>query len=309
MTEKESLSWKFKKEIINGKFEVDLEKLKTKQLEILKVFIECCEKLNLRYFLAFGTLIGAVRHEGFIPWDDDIDLYMPREDYDIFIEKYYDYVPKNYFMQTMESDPLYALNFGKFRDSNTTLIEKHVLNVDINHGVFIDVFPLDGYIKGYNKVLDLRVKENPLFEEPDKNLIVNKLNSINKKLVYRIGEVIPNKLKSDISKKAIPKDTPTYDECDYVASLADGFSIIPLKKSLFGNGVKLKFENMYVKVPENYHEYLTILYGDYMKLPPKDQREPHHNFHFVDTEKGFREYGSYRTVKKWISYKENSQKK
>lgn len=301
----DSKVWKIKKEILDGNFEVDLDKLKNKQLEILKVFIECCEKLKLKYFLAFGTLIGAVRHGGFIPWDDDIDLYMPRENYDFFVKNYSKYMPENYFMQTMDTDPLYALNFGKLRDSNTTLIEKHVLNIDINHGVFIDIFPLDGYIKGHNKVLDLRVKENPLFEEPDKNIISNTLNSINKKLAYKLGESIPNKLKSDISRKAIPKDNPKYSDCEYVASLADGFSIIPLKKSLFGEGVKIKFENLYANAPECYHEYLTILYGDYMKLPPKEQREPHHNFHFVDTDKSFREYGDYKAVKKWISYKEN----
>lgn len=298
--------WRFNQEILNGKFDVDLNKLKNKEIEILKVFIKCCEELNLRYFLAFGTLIGAVRHQGFIPWDDDIDLYMPRSDYDIFVKNYKNFVPDNYFMQTMETDPMYALNFGKFRDSNTTLIEKHVLNIDINHGVFIDVFPLDGYKKGYNKILDIRVKDNAIFEEPDKNIISNKLNSFNKKFIYRIGESIPNKLKSDLSKKAIPKDNPTYDDSEYVASLADSFSVIPIKKSIFGKGVKLLFENMYVNVPEEYHEYLTMLYGDYMKLPPKEQREPHHNFHFVDTENGFRKYGSYRKVKKWISYKENS---
>lgn len=298
-------TWRFKKEIMTGKFEVDMDALKKKQLEILVAFISCCEKLNLRYFLSYGTLIGAIRHKGFIPWDDDIDISMPRKDYEFFVKNAKDYMPSNYFVQTIESDPQYALNFAKLRDSNTTLIEKHVINIDINHGVFIDIFPLDGYRKGHNKMLDLRVKDNPIFEEPDKNIISNTINNINKKMVYKLGEALPNKLKTDLSKLAVPKDNLGFDECDYVVCSVDSFYILPIKREFFGKGIKVPFENIFANAPEKYDEYLKVLYGDYMQLPPEDQREAHHNFHFVDVNKGFREYGEYRRVKKWIKFKEN----
>jgi len=136
--------------------------------------------MNLTYYISYGTLLGAIRHKGFIPWDDDIDVCMPRGDYDRFIKEGSEYLPENYFIQTMESDPKYALNFAKLRDSNTALFEKHVLDVDINHGVFIDIFPVDGYIKGQNKVLDLRVKEKPVFEEADTNAFSNALSGFGK---------------------------------------------------------------------------------------------------------------------------------
>lgn len=246
--------------------------------------------MNLTYYIAFGTLLGAIRHKGFIPWDDDVDVCMPREDYDRFIREGSEYLPENYFIQTMESDPKYALNFAKLRDSNTTLFEKHVIDVDINHGVFIDIFPLDGYIKGQNRVLDLRVKEKPVFEEADTNAFSNALSGFGKKFVYKLGETIPNKLKTDISKLSVPKDNPKFEDCEYVVCLVDNFYIMPFKRELLGKGVKVDFENIKVNAPENYDEYLRVLYGDYMKLPPEDQRENHHNFHLADVNKSFREY-------------------
>lgn len=282
--------WTFKKDVKKGNFEVDLESLKKKELEILKNFISCCEKFDLRYFVGFGTLLGTIRHQGFIPWDDDIDVCMPREDYDFFIENSMKFLPDNYFVQTIETDPLYALNFAKLRDSNTTLIEKHVLDIDINHGVFIDIFPLDGYVKGHSKIMDLRVKENPIFEEADKNAIFNAISGFNKKFVYKLGESIPNKLKSDISKIAVPKDNPKYSDSEYVACLVDSFYITPFKKEIIGNLTKAKFEDIFVNIPEKYDDYLKLLYGDYMKLPPLDQRENHHNFFLSDVNNGFRYY-------------------
>lgn len=282
--------WKIKKEFKNVNFDIDFDLLKKKELEILENFIFCCEKINLKYYVTYGTLIGAVRHEGFIPWDDDVDVLMPREDYEKFITEAKEYLPENYFIQTMKTDPNYALNFAKLRDSNTTLFEKHVLDIDINHGIFIDIFPIDGYRKGENKVLDFRVKNTPVFEESDKNFISNTLNGFNRKFTYKLSEIIPNKLKIDISKISVPKDNPKFQDCDYVACLVDNFHIIPFKKDILGEGVKLNFENLKVNAPEKYDEYLKCLYGDYMKLPPEDQRVNHHNFHIVDINKSFREY-------------------
>lgn len=283
-------SWRMKREFKKTKFDIDFDSLKKKELEILKEFISCCEQMNLTYYISYGTLVGAIRHGGFIPWDDDIDVCMPRPDYDKFISEGSKFLPENYFIQTMDTDPKYALNFAKLRDSDTTLFEKHVVDVDINHGVFIDIFPFDGYVKGQNKVLDLRVKENPVFEESDTNIISNTLNGLGKKLTYKLGETIPNKLKTDLSKLSVPKDNPSFEESDYVACLVDSFYIIPFKKEFLGKGIKVDFEGIKVNAPENYDEYLKALYGDYMKLPPEDQRENHHNFHIADVNKSFREY-------------------
>lgn len=279
-----------KKEIKNKKFEIDFEKLKKKELEILKNFIDACNKMNLTYFITYGTLIGAIRHKGFIPWDDDIDVCMPRGDYETFIKNGSNFLDEKYFIQTIQTDPLYALNFAKLRDSNTTLVEKHVIDIDINHGVFIDIFPLDGYEKGKNKMIDLRVKNYPVFAQEDKNKIFNAISDFNQKFIYKIGETIPNKLKTDLSKLAVPKDTPRYEDCKFVSCIVDSFSIIPIEKEVFSNGTTVDFENLKVNAPKDYDKYLKKIYGDYMKLPPKGQRENHHNFHICDTERSFRYY-------------------
>lgn len=275
---------------MNKRNRLSEQEIKKVELDALLYIRKICQQYHLRYYLAWGTLLGAVRHKGFIPWDDDIDVCMPREDYDKFIRGGSEYLPENYFIQTMESDPKYALNFAKLRDSDTTLFEKHVVDVDINHGVFIDVFPLDGYIKGQNKILDLRVKEKPVFEEADTNAFSNAISGFGKKLAYKIGETIPNKLKTDLSKMSVPKDNPKFEDCEYVACLVDNFYISPFKREFLGKGVEVDFENLKVNAPEKYDEYLKVLYGDYMKLPPVDQRENHHNFHLADVNKSFREY-------------------
>ena len=97
------------------------------ELEILKEFIGVCANLNLRYFLAGGSVLGTIRHNGFIPWDDDIDVIMPRKDYEIFLEKGQSLMQKQFFIQTYKTEPDYVMGFAKIRNSNTTFIEKSLL--------------------------------------------------------------------------------------------------------------------------------------------------------------------------------------
>ena len=122
-----------------------LQKMQEVELDLFKAFIEVCEKLQLKYYLLGGTLLGAVRHKGFIPWDDDIDVGMPRKDYEIFIQKAQDLLPEHYFVQNCYTDGKLPMAFCKIRNSNTTFIETSVKDFKINHGIFIDIFPLDYY--------------------------------------------------------------------------------------------------------------------------------------------------------------------
>lgn len=119
--------------------------LKKCQLEMLKAFAAVCEKLGISYFLDGGTLLGAVRHKGFIPWDDDIDVGMLRADYERFFAEGQALLPEHYFIQNISTDPQYTANFAKMRDSRTTYIETTLGRKRINHGVFIDIFVLDYY--------------------------------------------------------------------------------------------------------------------------------------------------------------------
>ena len=123
----------------------NLRKVQNAELDILKEFIEICRKINVRYYVIDGTLLGAVRHQGFIPWDDDIDIGMFREDYEKFVALAPQVLPECLFLQTYRTDEEYYRNSGKIRNSNTTMIETVVKDLRMNHGVFIDIFPLDNY--------------------------------------------------------------------------------------------------------------------------------------------------------------------
>lgn len=137
--------------------EINIRDLQLAELEILKEFIRVCKELNLKYFLDSGTLLGCVRHGGFIPWDDDIDVSMPREDYEILLEKGQDILNKKYFLQTYKTEFEYTNTFAKIRNSETTFIESTVQNLNINHGVYIDIFPFDGY-NSKDKIHNIRFK-------------------------------------------------------------------------------------------------------------------------------------------------------
>ena len=128
-----------------------MNNIQQKLIEIAKEYRKVCEKLNLRYFALGGTALGAMRHNGFIPWDDDIDFCMPREDYDRFVKEGQKLLPGHLFIQTHQTDKNYIAPYGKVRDSNTTAIENATKDVKMNHGLWIDIFPLDGLPKSPRK--------------------------------------------------------------------------------------------------------------------------------------------------------------
>lgn len=277
---------------MDEKKRIELEKLKKVGLDILKEFIRVCDLLDLKYYLAYGTLIGAVRHEGYIPWDDDVDVYMPRPDYEIFMKEAKKYLKDNYFVQNNDTDPEYLLRFAKLRDSNTTFIEEEYKKYTINHGIFIDIFPLDGYVKGKDLLLDMRIKQKA-FEELDNEVkFKNSLSTFNMKVIQKIGPILNKKINLEKTMNSYEDRAKkfSYKDSDYVAEMVGSIYIVPMKKEVFGEGKLMKFEDIYARVPDDYDTCLKLLYGDYMKLPPKEQREPHHNFVAMDTEKSYWEY-------------------
>lgn len=120
-----------------------LRKLQLVELEILNEFVRICEAHSLQYYLVGGTLLGAVRHKGFIPWDDDIDVAMPREDYDSFAQIAPQELNSQYFYQSSETDPYYFLTYAKIRKNGTEVYEERFKNAKFHKGIFIDIFPLD----------------------------------------------------------------------------------------------------------------------------------------------------------------------
>ena len=116
-----------------------------KELELLKIFISICEKYHIKYFLACGSVLGAIKYKGFIPWDDDIDVCLLRPDYERFLDVANAEIPEWCFIQNSKTDPAFPHFFSKLRNSNTTFIEKGTAHLHINHGIYLDIFPIDGY--------------------------------------------------------------------------------------------------------------------------------------------------------------------
>lgn len=239
------------------------------QLEIFRDFVNICKILNLKYYLVHGSLLGAVRYSGFFPGDDDIDVLMPRKDYERLIEIGPDYISKNYFIQSCKSENEYPLAMVKIRDSRTTYIQENIKKLKINHGVYIDVFPLDytpqfGRVKAFlfskaSAFLNLRI--SALIECTHYSTKVKILMLMTKILFPSVKVAMHLREKLFASVKA----TDFY-------SVYGGKAIErQMPVSWFGNGCKLSFEGIDVVVPSKYKDYLMHIYGDYESYSPVEK--------------------------------------
>ncbi|BED91714.1 MAG: glycosyl transferase [Candidatus Improbicoccus pseudotrichonymphae] len=271
---------KNKKEINNlllGK--EDLRNLQMKNLEMFNYFKNFCEKNNLIFFVCGGCCIGTIRHEGFIPWDDDMDVFMLRNDYEKFKslwknnEKYY--INSEFY------------SFTKFIDKNTTLINKEdILRKNII-GVSLDIFPLDGCPKSKLKRC-MQIFCALMYCLYSSNMIPQKHGLIIKFLctvLLRLPSVkIKIKLSSFFEKKM---SKYPIDDCEKITELCAGpryiFNEYP--KEIFGSCVFKKFEGQSVPIPIGYDEYLKTAFGDYMKIPPKSKQKTDHEIVFMDLKK------------------------
>lgn len=265
-----------------------LKELKTIELEIFKSFIKVCEELNLRYYVVGGTLLGAVRHKGFIPWDDDIDVGMPRKDYEIFLEKGQELLPKEYFLQSIYTDDAYIQNYAKIRDNGTTFIETSAKNLNINHGVFIDVFPLDycedtfkyrHIFKPINFFLNLRISSE--FYVPNRRAVLKIVSAVLKIIYPSVRKVV---LKREKMLKQLENGSLMANYCGAWGEK----EIMPAE--WYKEGTTLEFEGISVKVPKEYKKWLTQVYGDYMQLPPEEKRVTHHYTEVIDLNKSYLNY-------------------
>lgn len=273
--------------------ESELKELHKVELNILKEFIKVCKKLNLQYYLLGGSALGAIRHDGFIPWDDDIDVGMPRKDYEKFLNEAQSYLPSNYFIQTMNSDKNYRNHFAKIRNNDTCFIEESIKNIDMNHGIYIDIFPLDGcgntieeaknnFYK-YSKLNEIYLFKNHKISHSG---LRNKFRciyywvlSLRYKNIFKVEEEIQNYCSS------ISYEKSKY-VCNYFGMWRE--KEISLKK-WFGKGKETKFENIKVIIPNDSDKYLNKLYGEYMQLPPVEKRVAPHCY-ILDTNKSYKNY-------------------
>lgn len=255
---------------------VTIDELRKIQLNILTIVDSFCEENNIKYVLAAGTLIGAIRHKGFIPWDDDIDIYMPRPDYERFLVEFNDYNSR-YKAISIESDKKFLYQYAKISDQKTILIENVRNSYEL--GINIDVFPIDGIGNDDTKLLKKQILLRYMYDV--KIIKFSKKRALIKNIILLAGKVILAGVSTQTIVKKMITNSKKYDynEADKVCVLVEGLDNNKVyDKSVFSETITTQFEGSFFKIPKGYDEYLKGAYGDYMKLPPEKDRVTHHSF-------------------------------
>lgn len=238
-----------------------MERLRKCQIYILDEFDKLCKKHGLRYYLMYGTLIGAVRHKGYIPWDDDIDVGMPVEDYKKFLKIGKNELPDSLFLQTDQTDCYHARFFAKIRMNNTAFEPTESLQAKKHTGIFIDIIPLYKRDKKHNMLQKVRVKLGDIMNEVligkrEKNKLCRKIYAP----VYIMPSGFIAKLRNWL--------------WDTKGALYYGFGYYHPKEA-FEPSVELEFENKRYPAPKEYDDILHTIYGEYMQLPPPEKQVTH----------------------------------
>lgn len=264
--------------------DIEIRKIQEIEIEILKEFDRVCKKYDIKYQLFAGTLLGSVRHKGFIPWDDDIDVCLLRKDYNKFIEICKTEISEDFFVQNYKTEKNSRLQFTKIRKNNTVFKMDIYENIDMHHGIFIDVFPLDGienntyFGKLHQKIVDVMYTISRF-------QFINNCRSksyIKKRILiglHYLLKLLPGTTYDDLVNYVIQlynkKETEYVTHFTNGASLERRFKYMMLKDN-FHNTIPGVFEEGYYPIPKNYDELLKRIFGDYLKLPQKEKQKPHH---------------------------------
>lgn len=260
-------------------------------LEVYKEVAKLCNKHKLRYYLTDGSAIGAVRHHGFIPWDDDLDMSMPRQDYETFKKLAAKELPSHLSFVNWENTPEFSLLFGQVHDNRSEYVKRveEECGYPLSLGIYIDIIPIDGYptssvekffVEKYAYLLRAiwRAKAGVFANQ-----------SIKGKILMIIGRVVCLfmpwiKTSSDALRISERMQIAHPFEGSVNSSRASiyltGLNRPPLPSSWWGNPSWHNFEDIQVPLPEAYDKYLRFYYGDYMRLPPPEKQHPQHKYVF-----------------------------
>jgi lipopolysaccharide cholinephosphotransferase len=261
------------------------------ELELLRQFTGVCEQLGLTYYMACGSALGAVKYGGFIPWDDDIDVAMPRADYERFIEQAGTRLPEYLFLQNYHTDPKAPFFYTKLRDSRTTYIENSTKHLPMNHGIFLDIFQLDGYPADEKAAKKLERKK--AFYQLQISCVYSSKRSWKSAMVCAVGRLlgwhrrtqkILGKLDKLISRYPLEGSRLWCNHGNWQGRLEYA------PKEQYGAGAWVDFEGLRVRIPENSDAYLTQKYGDWRADLQEDQKVGHHYYTVCDTQRSYSEY-------------------
>ena len=259
----------------------DIKEIQKISLDILKYIDKVCKENNIQYFLAGGTALGAVRHKGFIPWDDDIDLMMTRPNYEKFLEVMDKTEHPQYkALYCDEKFPNYFYGFTKVVDLSTELHEATYITCD-QLGIFVDIFPIDGapknaekIIKQYNRIKSLlNIASLKSFLPSTKGKLKNICKLIIYPFIKLFGWKLWHKKRVNLIKKC------DFNKCEH-STIYEGMyklkEIMP--KSIYDDVIYVQFEDDKFPILKDYDKYLSSIYGDYMTPPPKEKQITHHDF-------------------------------
>ncbi len=268
-----------------------MNELQEKELDVLKEVIKIIERHKLRYYAIGGTCLGAIRHHGFIPWDDDIDIGMPREDYELFRMTLYKELPEKYQKLDCDNSKRHTFLFTKIYNSETTFVENYAKDSpDRYTGVFVDVMPLDGLpSENAKKVIkkSQRLKES---NRRTRKMPIDYIRTANffKFLARKCMSVMfkynyfSTRWKNLLSQYPFEKSDMVYFSWrDEKSALLEGYKVA-FPYSYFADYDNASFEDITIRVPIRYNDYLTDDFGNYMELPPVEKRNSGHNVFICD---------------------------
>ena len=266
---------------------LNLEELKKIQVEILDVVDSFCEKNQINYWLDCGTLIGAIRHKGYIPWDDDIDIGMLREDYNKFMNIFNEQNDR-YKFYSIENNKDFLFQFGKVLDTKTILYEPNK-EKGIKLNVNIDVFVYDNAPDDENQCQKMFQKRDLLYKLRFAQLYRDAYDktSLKKKIMRFFLNIYLKFLPKNYYTRKVVENSKRYINCD-TKRVGNFVSISKFvcDKEIFKEFVKVEFEGKKYPAPVGYDEWLRNIYGDYMQLPPVEKRVGHHEFEAYQLEEG-----------------------
>ena len=267
----------------------ELRQLQLKELESLTYFEEFCKKHELRWYLLGGCVIGAVRHGGFIPWDDDVDIIMPRRDYERMLRLWKQEESSERFLMLKTDGEVFTGNsFATLIDTSATMVKENQQDIDVPHGIVTDIFPMDGcpdkkiqrYLQYYHAMMySLYITE----------VVPTKHGALMKAVCSVLLKFVPSReRRTKIWKKHEKKMTKyafnTHKKCTELCA-GPHYMLNEYPQEAFAKAVYHDFEGLSMPLPQGYDAYLKMAFGEYMELPPEDKQVPHHDLVALDLSK------------------------